>query len=117
MTRNLKLVDECAEVLKRILSIVDDSEEAKILHETMKELRGDINYIKEKLECVGEAIESLQTEVNYGVAVTIGKVDKISKVQSQHNLQSRNTTVLTILASVYVPLAFVTVSEPTSVFE
>ncbi len=41
-----------------------------------------------------------------------GRAYRAAKVQSQNNLQSRNTTMITILAAIYVPLAFVTVSAP-----
>ncbi|CAD6583029.1 MAG: hypothetical protein ASARMPRED_001201 [Alectoria sarmentosa] len=93
MTSNLRLVDECAKILKRIVPIVDDTEEAKLLQEIMSKLGGEIQYIREELEIVGKNIEKLQTEI-----------------ESQNNLQSRNTTILTTLAAIYVPLAFVTVS-------
>ena len=65
MTSNLRLVDECAKILKRIVPIVDDTEEAKLLQEIMSKLGGEIQYIREELEIVGKNIEKLQTEVNH----------------------------------------------------
>ncbi|KAL9076085.1 MAG: hypothetical protein Q9161_001132 [Pseudevernia consocians] len=92
MTCNLRLIDDCTKILKRTLHIVDDSEEAKVLSMTMSELEGDINYIQKELGVVGKSIDKLQNEI-----------------ESQNTLQSRNTSMLTILAAIYVPLAFVTV--------
>lgn len=65
MASNLRLVDEWAKTLKKIVPIVENTEEANLLQKIMSELRGDINYIKEELETLGKNIEKLQTEVNY----------------------------------------------------
>ena len=65
MASNLKLIDDCVKDLKRIVSIVDDSEEGQILHKTMSELRLDIGCITKELHVVGKSIEKLQTEVNH----------------------------------------------------
>ncbi len=65
MASNLRLIDDCSNVLKRIVHIVDDSEEAERLHRTTNELRGDIDYIREQLMVFGKRIENLQIEVNH----------------------------------------------------
>ena len=65
MASNLRLIDDCFKILKRIVKIVDSSEEAKILDRTMNELIGDIHYIKEQLLIIGDRIENLQIEVNH----------------------------------------------------
>ena len=78
MTSNLKLIDDCARTLKRIIPIVDDSEEAKILDQTMRELTSDIEYIQKKLEVAGLGIEKLQTEVYH---VNIHHLAELTKYQ------------------------------------
>ena len=63
MISNLEVIDICTKILQKIMPISDDAEGARVLHETMDELRRDINYIKTELNVVGESIDKLQTEV------------------------------------------------------
>ncbi|KAM0796937.1 hypothetical protein BDR22DRAFT_824663 [Usnea florida] len=91
MTSNLEVLDECTRILRKTIPISDGTEEAMILQKILDELRCDIQYIRNKLSSVGRSIDRLQIEV-----------------ESQNNLQSRNSLVVTILAAIYVPLAFVT---------
>ena len=65
MASNLRLIDDWSKILMRIVAIVDDSEEAKVMYKTMSELRDDIDYVKEKLEVVGKSMDELQIEVNH----------------------------------------------------
>ena len=64
MASKLRLVEEWAKTLKKIVPIVENTEEANLLQKIMSELRGDIDYFKEELEILGKSIEKLQTEVN-----------------------------------------------------
>lgn len=76
MASNLRLIDDCAKALIEIVPIGENSEEAKILEKIMSKLRGDIEYIKGRLEVVGNSIEKLQTEVKHVIFRQLAQLTK-----------------------------------------
>ncbi len=67
MASNLRLIDDWAKTLTKLVPIVENSREAKIMHKNMSDLRDDICYIKEQLEIVGKSMDELQIEVNHAL--------------------------------------------------
>ena len=63
MTSNLKLIDVCSKILQTFIPASGYTEEARVLHEIMDELKRDIEYVQTKLKAVGESIDKLQNEV------------------------------------------------------
>lgn len=63
MTSNLKVIEDCTKILKKIIPVSNDTEEARVLHKIMNELIRDIEYIQIKLKAVRGSIDKLQTEV------------------------------------------------------
>ena len=68
MSSNLRLIDDWAKILTRIVPIVENSREAKIMHKNMSDLRDDIGYIQEQLDVVGKSIDEFQIEVNHALS-------------------------------------------------
>ncbi len=67
MASNLRLIDDWAKTLTKLVPIVENSLEAKIMHKNLSDLRDDIGYIKEQLDIVGKSMDELQIEVNHAL--------------------------------------------------
>ncbi|KAL6718519.1 hypothetical protein ACLMJK_004611 [Lecanora helva] len=114
MSHNVWLLDDLTKFLKEYKPANDNVEETnpndncailespaevghacpgpiEFMDKTTGELRAEIERIRDELKTVGKKIEKLRHEV-----------------ETQNNMQSRNTILVTILAAIYVPLAFVT---------
>ncbi|KAL8770755.1 MAG: hypothetical protein Q9209_003622 [Squamulea sp. 1 TL-2023] len=91
MKHNIELLDKIGGELSSSIPISDNSNEAGLLERLMSEVKEDLEYTGSELMMIRESIMELRKEI-----------------ESESSIQSRMPTMITILAAVYVPLAFVT---------
>lgn len=94
MASDLRRVDDWSNTFKRILHMVDDSEETKLLDKIMSELRGDIDYLKKELVAVGDSIDTLLAEV---AQVIIQRLAELTKRQRSNRRITCKAAILPYL--------------------